>query len=259
MGKNPFQEMEAELSGMGAPSRSASGQARWGRVLAAVLVLGCLAFAFAYYLPLRSAHEALTLRFVELQSQVNVATRSAEEAKSQAKALGEGKQALESQLDEAKRLDKGRVDATQALRTALESKLQKAISSDQAAVGSAGGQVVASLTLASLLSRGKLEVSPPGKLSLCNVASAASKHTLRVVVVADKKSIPPTLAGKLKTPLQFSVAAAEQVAETLLDKCAADPTKLSATGVPAEPASTSKLEGKKLGGARVELWIDAAP
>lgn len=259
MGKNPFQEMEAELSGMGAPSRSASGPARWGRVLTAVLVLACLAFAFAYYLPLRSAHETLTARFVELQSQVSSAARSAEDAKSQAKALGESKQALESQLDEAKRLGKSQSDATQTLRTALEGKLQKAMSSDQAAVGTAGGQVVASLTLGSLLSRGKLEVSPQGKLTLCNVATTAAKHAVRVVVVADKKSIPPTLVSKLKTPLQFSIAAAQQVAETLLDKCAAEQTLLSAAGVPAEPAVAAKLEGKKLSGARVELWIDAAP
>jgi hypothetical protein len=120
----------------------------------------------------------------------------------------------------------------------------------------ANAQAVASLALAQLLTPTKLEISPQGKVTLCSVASASGDRRLRVLAVADKKSIPAALAAKLKTPLQYSVAVAQVVTETLLDKCSVAPTRLSATGVAAEPTAPAKLEGKKLSGPRIELWLD---
>ena len=51
---------------------------------------------------------------------------------------------------------------------------------------------------------------------------------------------------------------AEVVTRTLIEQCKAAPTKLSASGVPADPAPAAKLEGKKLEGTRVELWLETA-
>jgi len=253
MGKNPFEEMD-----MGASMRPAAGPLSWGRVLTGVLVVGCATFAFAYYLPLQRAHETLTRSFSQLQSQVDTANRGMKEAQAQAQESSEAKQALEGQLSELKQLDKARVEASRSSTTTLEAKLQKAIAKNQAAVGSAEGQAVASLALAYLLSPGKLDVSAQGKEALCSAAGAANKKTIRVLAVADKKSIPAPLAAKLKTPLDYSSAVAALVAQTLLDKCSVEPAHVSATGFAAEPSASAKLEGKKLTGARVELWLDSS-
>jgi hypothetical protein len=125
-------------------------------------------------------------------------------------------------------------------------------------VGSVNGQAVATLSLNYLLTRGKLELSPDGKAALCGIATASSKRPLRVLAIADKKSIPPTLAAKLKTPLDYSGAVAALVAQTLLDKCSVDAAHLSATSFPAEPPASGNVDGKKLSGPRVELWVESA-
>jgi len=247
---------DPELRAMQSSMRPAAGQLRWGRVLTGILVVACASFALAYYLPLRRAHETLNLRFVELSSKVDSANRAAEESRGRTKELSDKNQTLQSQLDEAEQRGKADTDASRALKSGLESKLQKQVAGEQAAVGSAGGQVVASLSLGYLLSRGKLELSPQGKLALCSVASASSP-TLRVLAIAGKKDIPPALAAKLKTPLDYSVAVAALVTQTLIDQCKALPTKLSASGVPAEPTPAPKLDGKKLSGPRIELWLDS--
>jgi chromosome segregation ATPase len=231
---------------------------RWGRVLTGVLVIGCATFAFAFYVPLMRAHEALTKQFLSLQAQVDAANRSVQAAKTEAKDLLEQKQSLQDQIALAKVAEKSGADASAAVKTALESKLQKVVAKEQAAVGTASGQAVAALSLNYLLTRGKLEVSADGKAALCSVATASNKRAIRVLAVADKKSIPATLAAKLKTPLDYGAAVSALVAQTLLDKCSVEAGQLSATSFPAEPAAGAKIEGKKLSGARVELWLDTA-
>lgn len=258
MGKNAFEDMDPDLSAMRASMRPSAGPMRWGRVLTGVLVVGCATFAFAFYVPLMRAHEALTKQFLSLQSQVDSANRSVQDAQAQAKEAQEQKQALQEQLTQAKQVEKSGTDASAAVKTALESKLQKPAAKDQAAVGTADGQAVATLSLNYLLTRGKLEVSPDGKTALCGVATASNKRAIRVLAIADKKSIPATLAAKLKTPLDYGGAVSALVAQTLLDKCSVDAANLSATSFPAEPAASAKIAGKKLSGPRVELWLDTA-
>jgi chemotaxis protein MotB len=255
MGNNPFED-DPDVMAMRASMRPAAGPMRWGRVVTGVLVVACATFAFAYYLPLQRAHSTLSQRFGELQSQLTSANRALDESRSQVKALGEKQQALESQADQTKQTEKTRSEASRALKSTLESKLQKPLAKDQAAVAIASTQAVVSLSLAHLLTPGKLEVSAPGKLTLCSVAGASNDRPVRVLAIADKKSIPAPLAAKLKTPLQYSVAVAQLVTETLQDKCSMAPARLSATGVAAEPAAPPKLEGKKLPGPRVELWLE---
>jgi chemotaxis protein MotB len=257
MSKSPFDDMDPDVQAMRASMRNSGGPTRWGRVLTGVLLVACATFALAYHLPLQRAHAALTSRFAELQTQVSTAQRSAEESRAKAKELGDKQQALESQSDQAKQNEKTAADASLAIKTTLQTKLEKPLAKEQAALGVAGSRVVATLSLAYVLSPGKLEVSPLGKAALCSVASAAGERSIRVVAIADKKSIPPALAPKLKTPLQYSVAAAEAVTTTLLDKCNASPARTSATGLAAEPAARPQLEGKKLSGARIELWLES--
>ena len=258
MGNNAFEDVDPDVKAMRASMRPSAGPMRWGRVLTGVLVVGCATFAFAFYVPLLRAHEALTKQFLSLQSQVDSANRSVQDAQTQAKEALEQKQAMQEQMAQAKQLEKSGSEASASVKTALESKLQKPIAKDQAAVGSADGQAVATLSLNYLLTRGKLELSADGKVALCSVATASNKRAIRVLAVADKKSIPAPLAAKLKTPLDYGGAVAALVAQTLLDKCSVDAALLSATSFPAEPAASAKLEGKKLSGPRVELWLDAA-
>jgi len=258
MGKNVFEDMDPDLKAMRSMRSSgpSAGPMRWGRVVTGALVVGCATFALAFYVPLMRAHEALTKEFLSLQAQVDSANRSTQDAQTQAKELLEQKQALQEQIAEAKQAEKSGSEASASARAALESKLQKVVAKDQAAVGSADGQAVATLSLNYLLSRGKLEVSPDGKAALCSVATAANKRAIRVLAVADKKSIPAPLAAKLKTPLDYGGAVSTLVAQTLLDKCSVDAAHLSATSFAAEPGASAKLEGKKLSGPRVELWLD---
>lgn len=255
MGKTTFED-DPDVQAMRGSMRAAAGPLRWGRVLTGVLVVGSATFAFAYHLPLQRAHAALNARFAELQGRLDEASRAADEARKQARALSEKQQALESQVDQNKQAEKSRSDASLALKSALEPKLQKLIEKNQAALGVAGSQAVASLALSHLLTPGKVDVSAAGKMTLCSVAGASQNRPIRVLAIADKKGIPAALAAKLKTPLQFNVAVAQSVAETLLVKCNVAPARLSATGVPAEPPAPAKLEGKKLGGPRVEIWLD---
>jgi multidrug efflux pump subunit AcrA (membrane-fusion protein) len=254
MGNNAFED-DPDVQAMRASMRPAGGSTRWGRVLTGVLVVGCVTFALAYHLPLQRAHGLLGQRFSELSQQVGSATRAADEARKQVKELTEKQQALESQAEQAKQADKSRTDASQAVKGALETKLQKLLSKEQAAVGVAGTRAVASIAIGQVLTAGKVEVSAPGKATLCGVAGASKDGAIRVVAVADKKSIPAALLAKLKTPLQYSSAVAQAVTEAL-EKCGVAPARLSATGVPAEPSASVKVEGKKLAGARIELWLE---
>ena len=259
MAKNPFEDMDPDVQAMRGSMRPSGGAVRWGRVLTGILVVACLTFAFAYHLPLQQAHAALTSRFADLQTQVSSAQRAADEARSQVKQLGEKQQALDSQTDQSKQTEKSRADASRALKSALEAKLDKPLAKDQAALGVAGSRALAALALSYVLTPGKLEVSPLGKAALCSVASAAGERSIHVIAIADKKSIPPPLAAKLKTPLQYNVAVAQLVTETLLDKCKVPPARTSATGVPAEPTARPQLEGKNLSAPRIELWLESAP
>ncbi len=256
MGNNAFED--PDVKALRASMRPSASPMRWGRVLTGILVVACASFALAFYVPLQRAHAALTMQFSRLLVQVESANRSLQQARDQAKESLEQKQALEEQVAQAKQLEKSGSEAGLAVKSALESKLQKPLAKDQAAVGIADGHAVATLSLAFLLSRGKLELSPDGKAALCGVAAASNKKPIRVLAVADKKSIPPALAPKLRTPLDYSSAVASLVVQALLDKCSVAPAHASATGFPAEPALSAKLEGKKLAGPRVELWLDTA-
>jgi hypothetical protein len=254
MGNNPLDEMDPDLKAMRGSMRPSAGSMRWGRILTALLVVACLTFAFAFYLPLLRAHEALTKHFSEVQTRVDAANKSATEARADAKELREKQQELEAKLKQAEEAKQPSASAGSPAKGALEAKLQKPLAKEQAALGSAEGHAVAGLSLGYTLAKGKLAVSPDGQAALCGVAGTSSKHPIRVLAFADKKSIPPALAAKLKTPLDYSGAVAALVVETLRDKCKVDPTYLSATGFPAEPAAPA-VEGKRLSGARVELWF----
>jgi chemotaxis protein MotB len=253
MSKNPFEDMDPDVQAM-----RSGGPTRWGRIMTAVVLVACATFALGYHLPLQRAHASLTARFTELQTQVSSAQRTADEAKGRAKELSEKQQALDSQSDQTKQAEKTRAEASRALKSTLDGKLDKAVAKDQAALAVAGSQTVVALSLSYVLAPGKTEVSPLGRTALCAIASAAGERAIRVVAIADKKSIPPALAPKLKTPLQYSVAVAEAVTTTLLEKCNASPARTSATGVAAEPSGRPQLDGKKLSGARVELWLEPA-
>lgn len=247
MGKNPFDEMDRGLQASG-------GSTRWGRILTALLVVACLTFGFAFYLPLVRAHETLTKHFTEVQTRVDSANKSATEARADVKELQEKQQELEAKLKQAEEAKQPNAGSSSSSKSALEAKLQKPLAKEQAALGSAEGHTIASLSLGYALTKGKLAISPDGQAALCGVASTSSKRPLRVLAIADKKSIPPALAAKLKSPLDYSGAVAALVVETLRDKCKVDPTYLSATGFPAEPAAP-QVDGKRLSGARVELWL----
>ena len=82
MGNNPFDEMDRGLQASG-------GSTRWGRILTALLVVACLTFGFAFYLPLVRAHETLTKHFTEVQTRVDSANKSATEARADVKELQE--------------------------------------------------------------------------------------------------------------------------------------------------------------------------
>lgn len=258
MAKNPFEDMDPDLKAMRGSMRPSAGPVRWSRVATGILVVGCATFAFAYHLPLQQAHAKLTGSFAALQAQVESSNRALKDAQAQVKDATESKQELQSKLDEVKQADKAHAEQSRSLTSALESKLSKPLAKTQAALGSADGQAVAALSLAYVLNPGKLDVSAPGKEALCGVAQASNKKTIRVLAVADKKSIPAGLAAKLKTPLEYSSAVAAAVAATLLDKCSVEPARVSATGFAAEPSASAKIEGKKLSGARVELWLDTS-
>jgi hypothetical protein len=259
MGKNPFDELDPDVQALRASMRPTGSAVSWGRVLTGVLVVACVTFGLAYYLPLRRAHETLSARFAELQARVDAAQRTAADASARVKELDQSKQSLEKQLEETKQIEKTRAEASRAVLTALEPKLQKPLSSGQAALGSVDGRSTAALSLGYVLSRGKLEVSPQGKLALCSAAAASNKRSIRVVAIADKKDVPAALATKLKTSLQHNLAVAEIVAQTLLDKCGVNPASLSVTAAPSAPASPAISEGKKLAGPRVELWLESMP
>jgi hypothetical protein len=258
MAKNPFEDMDPDLKAMGGSLRPSAGPMRWGRILTGILIVGTATFAFAYHLPLQQAHEKLTNSFAALQSQVESGSRALKDAQAQAKEAAESKQELQSKLDELKQTDKAHAEQNRSVASALEAKLAKPLAKNQAAIGSADAQAVAALSLGYVLNAGKLDVSAPGKDALCSVAGASGKKAIRVLAIADKKSIPPGLAGKLKTPLDYSSAVAAVIAQALIDKCSVEPSAVSATGFAAEPSASSKIEGKKLAGARVELWLDTS-
>jgi flagellar motor protein MotB len=256
MGKNRFEDMDPDIQAMRASMRPNAAPVRWGRVLAGVLVVACATFAFAYHLPLQRAHQTLTSQFSELQSQVDTANRSLEEARGQVKTLTEKRDVLENELKEQAAAEKSRSDGVQGVKDAVAAKLKKAIGKDQASVGTESGKVIASLSLGSVLARGKLDVSGEGKTSLCDVAQASGKRNIRVLAVADEKNIPSTLATKYKTTWDYSTAVAALVAQTLADKCSVGAERLSATGFGSEPPVSPKFEGKRVSAPRVELSLE---
>ncbi len=255
MGKNRFEDMDPDLQAMRASMRPGSAPVRWGRVFTGVLIVACATFAFAYHLPLQRAHQTLTNQFAELQGQVDGANRSLEEARAQVKTLTEKRDVLENELKEQAAAAKSQSESVNAVKQAVESKLKKAIGKNQAAVGVDGGKVVASISLASVLARGKLDVSAEGKAMLCDVAQASGKRNIRVLAVSDK-SVPASYSAKLKTPWEFTTAVASSVAQELADKCSVDSSRLSATGFGGEPPAGPKFEGKRVTAPRVELSLE---
>jgi hypothetical protein len=254
MGKITFED-DPDVQAMRASMRPATGSLRWGKVVTGVVVVACATFALGYHLPLQRAHAALAESFAKAQSQLSESSRALDEARKEARAAMDKQRAIEGQVDQMKEADKARGDASRAAKKALEPKLQKLLEKNQAALGVTATSAVVSLSHAAVLVPGKIDVSPAGKTTLCSIVGTSQDKPIRVVAIADKKSIPAGLAAKLKTPLQLNLAVAQSVTETLL-KCNVAAGRLSAVGMPAEPPAPAKLEGKVLAGSRIELWLD---
>jgi flagellar motor protein MotB len=238
MGRNAWDSDQALAS-----SFRTSGGARWGRVLAWILIIGAATFVCAYYLPLHLTHRAV------LQQQ--------QEATQQAQVLGQKLRKTEQQLAELQKNTAGLVSESSTRERARQSAGERLVEIErelgpftrQAGIAVAANHenVRISIEHNRVFRHEQAEVTPQGRNLLCEIAKIGRSYPLRIAAVSDMP------AGSVASSWALTALQAGNIAQTLEQKCRVAPDRLTVAGYGRERAASSARP--KLAGSKIEIEI----
>ena len=249
MGRNAW-ESDADLQKIGSSFRSGS-TARWGRVFVWIVIVAAATFAFAYYLPLHQTHRAVIEQRRQTQEVARTLEQKLHETEQQLGVAKKQNQELTLQRESRDQSQKSAVGRAELLKKTLAGKL-----GTKASVGVDGARVLVAIESRVLLAPPKHEVSTAGRGLLCSIAAASERHPLSVSAMTEK-----TLPAGASSSWALTGAQAAAVAQTLEEKCAVAPARLTAMGRGSNPGPAGAFAGTQLPENRVEIAIDtgAAP
>lgn len=231
------------------------GRMGWGRILVGLIVIGVITFVGAYYVPLYRAHTTLSLEHGKVSGKVLELEKSLTETRSTASALDTklaALQTLQNERDSGKAEDAAEVER---LHSELTDRLGRHAKKGGLSVGKDGSRVVVAITDTLVFSPRKLDVSPPGRLLLCELARASGTSRFRVRALGSEDRPSPPLSQKYTTAWSLAAARAASVAEILSSKCGVKSERLLASAAPGARPSPA---GSKLGSEQIEIELSAA-
>jgi chemotaxis protein MotB len=204
-------------------------------------------FVLAYYLPLHRAHQTLTGRHRELTTKLRGIEEKLTQAQTELQAATKKRDELQAAAQQHEGASKSSGDRVDGVKSALSSKLEKAVKKGDAAVGAMRGRVFVAVSSKAIFA--KDDVSAGGKSLLCDVAKASESFPLRVGVVGDAET------GSKDSAWTASATRAAKAAQTLGEKCQVPAARLAATGFGKSSPNGGAFEGAKLDAERVEIEI----
>jgi len=219
-----------------------------------VVVVGCGTFALAYYLPLNRAHHALTDDHARLREKLESVQQTLTKNEAELKAATAKRDELEASAHEAESKVLAQASDLKSVTDGFTAAADKAIKKKAAAVATDAGGARVALSMGTLFSAGKVEVSSSGTSLLCAIAKAAGSRPLHVIASAKTDDIPALLQTKYASAWGYTSAAAAEVAATLKDKCSVPGAKLYAeAGDGSRPAPTAYSGSAP--SARIEILV----
>jgi len=210
-----------------------SGRTSWGRVFVLVLLVGMATFVAAYYLPLYRAQQKLGEQYRELSQKSQSLADAASKTQAELKSVTAERDQLQTEHEQRESTKKTQGAELERVRADLSVKLDKLLKKGSAVIGAgpSGGSTLVALDAAALFLPLKLDVSPAGKVLLCDVAKGAHGLTLHVNgSMAEDATVPTAFEGSFSNPWTLSAARAAAVVAVLEDKCAVAGAQLSAVG-----------------------------
>jgi flagellar motor protein MotB len=208
-----------------------SGGMSWGRVFVLVLLVAMGTFVAAYYLPLYRAQQKLSEQFRDLSQKSQTSSDALSKARSELKSVTSERDQLQAEHDKHESAKKTETDQLERMSRDLSVKLDKLMKKGSALVSTSNGSLLVALDAATLFAPQKLDLSPPGVATLCDVAKTAQSQSLRISgSMAGDAPVPPGLAATFGNPWALSAARAAAVAESAEEKCSVPAQQLSAIG-----------------------------
>jgi len=205
-------------------------------------------FVLAYYLPLHRAHETLTGRHRELSTKVHGIEEKLTQAQTELQAATKKRDELQAAAQQSEGSSKSSGNRVESVKSALSSKLEKAMKKGDVAVGAIDGRVVVAVASKAVFGA-KNDVTAGGKSLLCDVAKASESLPLRVGVVGDAE------AGSKDSAWTATASQAAKAAEALEQKCQVPAARLAATGFAKSSPNAKAFEGAKVATDHVEIEI----
>lgn len=211
-----------------------------------VLLIGMGTFVAAYYLPLYRAQQKLTEQYRDSTQKLQSATDSATKTQAELKSVTAERDQLQTEHDARESAKKSEGDKLGKLSSDLGAKLDKLVKKGSALVAASNGSELVALDSGALFLPLKLDVSPAGKATLCDIAKSAAGLNLHVSAsLAEDATIPTALEGSFGNPWSLSAARAAAVAQALEEKCTVTTAQLSATGNGKHEPHASELASLK--------------
>ncbi len=203
----------------------------WGRVFVLVLLVGMGTFVAAYYLPLYRAQQKLSAEYRDLNQKSQSLSDASTKAQTELKSVTAERDQLQAEHDKRESAKKTETDQLDRVRADLGTKLDKLSKKGSALVTANAGSALVALDAAAIFTPQKLDLSPAGKVLLCDIAKSAQGFSLRISgSMAEDATVPAGLEGSYGNPWALSAARAAAVAQSLEEKCSFAAAQLSATG-----------------------------
>lgn len=203
------------------------------RVLTGLVLIGCVTFGVAYYMPLSSAHttlarehQSLTSQQANLGAQLKLATEQLETAQRE-------RDQLAARLAKISDAESEGESAASRLHAAVSESLDARLKRGELTVERVGFDTLIQIENAKLYRGHQVTVNPLGKAVLCDVVKALSDAASAVQLTghsATEKVDNPILRADYPTTYELTAARAANGAVTLT-QCGLDPKRITATGV----------------------------
>jgi len=220
-----------------------------------LLLVAVATFVAAYYLPLHLAHERLTRNFREQEARVASLVGQLTTTQHELKSASERPDQLQAAQDLRESTTQSDADRLARARSALASKLDRAVKKGNAALASRPGVLLVGLDAGALFLPQKMELAPMARALVCDAVKSAQPKAVVVHAVLAEATPPTPLSKSYPPPWGFSAARAAAVAQLLESTCGLSAARISASGDGSHDGWAAELANSKLPPDRIELEL----
>jgi chemotaxis protein MotB len=250
MARNPWRAAADSDVGAFRPQRG-----RWTPVLMGLLVAAIATFIAAYHVPLFRAHRLLRDQHRALSQKWQAQSQKTQKLEADLDVAGRARKELEAERQQRETVAKADGERVERLRADLAAKLDRYIKKGNIALAPSAGSLVVALDENLIVVPQKIDVSPGGRVILCDVAKIAGGRPIRIWSSVGESAV---LSKDYPTVWALSAARAASVVQTLSGQCSVAEPLLAAVGAGKTDAFAAALSGAKVPAARIELEIPSS-